>query len=495
MGHASARVAEVYEDQLSDLPEATRRYEAVLAVDPPNARRAVKGLDRIYNRTGQYRELLDVLERQIQRRGDAAPEDQPLRAHRRPPRRGVPRPRARPPRRLEAILAIDGSTTARSPRSRVTTARSTSGRTSSRSTRSTQHRHGRQAPARAARSPRPACSPSRSARRSAHQGLRADAGARPDHAERARGARAAARAASGDSHAALPAIEALANKAAHARSEGRAVDARRRSSRRAATRTAPSSATRMRSTRSPRTPAATHLRAAYAERGDVASGSRARRREIHARRGRLRRRGSTPSWRDCSREKLTTTRRAEAAATKAIGSIPPNVDALHGPRRSRLRGGAASSRRRSTTSSPANRADELPKDDASACLVRFVEALSKTGSTEKALAPMDKLLALAPDDAEALARVARVIARPRRSAGRALRALPRAARRFRDRLTQAEDAEALYRLGETARRAGDLEARSRRSTRRPISIPAARAAPARSPRSTSEEGLGGGGAA
>jgi len=48
-----------------DLPEATRRFEAVLAVDPTNLT-ALKGLDRIFNRIGKYRELLEVLERQIE---------------------------------------------------------------------------------------------------------------------------------------------------------------------------------------------------------------------------------------------------------------------------------------------------------------------------------------------------------------------------------------------------------------------------------------------
>jgi tetratricopeptide (TPR) repeat protein len=62
---ALARVAEVYEDHLNDLSEATRRYESVFAIDPSNLN-ALKGLDRIFNRTGKYRELLDVLNRQIQ---------------------------------------------------------------------------------------------------------------------------------------------------------------------------------------------------------------------------------------------------------------------------------------------------------------------------------------------------------------------------------------------------------------------------------------------
>jgi tetratricopeptide (TPR) repeat protein/tRNA A-37 threonylcarbamoyl transferase component Bud32 len=60
-----AKVAEVYEDHLNDLAEATRRYESVLAIDASNVV-ALKGLDRIYNRMGRYQELLANLERQIE---------------------------------------------------------------------------------------------------------------------------------------------------------------------------------------------------------------------------------------------------------------------------------------------------------------------------------------------------------------------------------------------------------------------------------------------
>ncbi len=58
------KLAEVYEDRLNDVGEATRRFEAVLALEPTNLT-ALKGLDRIFSRTGRYRELLEVLDRQI----------------------------------------------------------------------------------------------------------------------------------------------------------------------------------------------------------------------------------------------------------------------------------------------------------------------------------------------------------------------------------------------------------------------------------------------
>lgn len=61
---ALVKLAEVYEDHLDDLAQATQKYEELLAADPTNLT-GLKGLDRIYNRGGRYRELLDILARQI----------------------------------------------------------------------------------------------------------------------------------------------------------------------------------------------------------------------------------------------------------------------------------------------------------------------------------------------------------------------------------------------------------------------------------------------
>jgi tetratricopeptide (TPR) repeat protein len=62
---ALLKIAELYEDQLGDLAEAERRYEAVLDVQADDLS-ALKGLDRIYNRTSKYRELLANLEKQAE---------------------------------------------------------------------------------------------------------------------------------------------------------------------------------------------------------------------------------------------------------------------------------------------------------------------------------------------------------------------------------------------------------------------------------------------
>ena len=93
---ALLKIAEVYEDHLNDLAEATRRYEAVLAIDDGDLQ-ALKGLDRIYNRGGQVPRAARGPRAPGGDRRDAAPEDQPVRAHGGAPRRGVPRSRARRP--------------------------------------------------------------------------------------------------------------------------------------------------------------------------------------------------------------------------------------------------------------------------------------------------------------------------------------------------------------------------------------------------------------
>ena len=56
----------------------------------------------------------------------------------------------------------------------------------------------------------------------------------------------------------------------------------------------------------------------------------------------------------------------------------------------------------------ASRADLLDKDDARRMLMRFVDSLARTGSTEKAKNNVQSLLDLAPDDPDALRRAARV---------------------------------------------------------------------------------------
>ncbi len=56
-------IAELYEDRLDDLDQAAAHYEGVLKHDPHNVS-ALKGLERIYARSGKFSELLENLEKQ-----------------------------------------------------------------------------------------------------------------------------------------------------------------------------------------------------------------------------------------------------------------------------------------------------------------------------------------------------------------------------------------------------------------------------------------------
>ncbi|MBI2894296.1 MAG: tetratricopeptide repeat protein [Deltaproteobacteria bacterium] len=59
-----AQVAELYEDRLANAEEATRRYEGVLEIEAKNLS-ALKGLERLYAKAGKFRELLTNLRAQL----------------------------------------------------------------------------------------------------------------------------------------------------------------------------------------------------------------------------------------------------------------------------------------------------------------------------------------------------------------------------------------------------------------------------------------------
>ena len=92
--------------RLDNLPEASRRYEAVLAVEPHDLL-AVTGLDRIYTRSGQIPGAPRQPRNASVDRRHPAPEDHAVRAHGAPPRGGVLERGARAAESLEQILAID----------------------------------------------------------------------------------------------------------------------------------------------------------------------------------------------------------------------------------------------------------------------------------------------------------------------------------------------------------------------------------------------------
>ncbi|HEY3234511.1 MAG TPA: tetratricopeptide repeat protein, partial [Polyangiaceae bacterium] len=103
----------------------------------------------------------------------------------------------------------------------------------------------------------------------------------------------------------------------------------------------------------------------------------------------------------------------------------------------------------------ADRADSLPKEEATRVLVRYVDALSQSGSSDKALAPVATLLRIAPEDIKALEHVARVTyehGAPKRAAELYKELLARASS-----LSDSDRGVALYRRGESLRRSGDAK--------------------------------------
>ncbi|MEI9939404.1 MAG: tetratricopeptide repeat protein [Pseudomonadota bacterium] len=197
------------------------------------------------------------------------------------------------------------------------------------------------------------------------------------------------------------------------------------------------------------------LREAYTARGDLNAAVQLLVREIGQTDGELAKARLCGELAILAKTHLKDDKRAEEAAKRALGFDPTNLDALT------ILGDIAFDAKRFMEAAAhyeqlAGRADSLDKKEATRVLVRYVDALSQTGSTEKALAPMDTLLRIAPDDSDALARVAQVSfehGSPKRAAElyRDLFA------RFSQVLTGDARVKAQFRYGEALRRSGDIE--------------------------------------
>ncbi len=492
---AIAKVAEVYEDRLNDLGEATRRYEAVLAIDPKSLN-ALKGLDRIYNRTGRYRELLDVLERQI---AVAATPRQKITLHERVAALQDEEflDHTKAAEALEAVLAIDAtndnalSGLVRHYRvltkwDRVVQLLETHATVT--------HDEGRKVEltiARARTLAEQVGSPDR-ATKAYEEALRLQPG-HPGALE----ALAALRESSGDANAALTAIEALAVKAAtpEAKAEQWLRAARLLESRgdkdgaieryKLALDVSPKDAT-----------AAAALRRAYAARADWTHVLSLVERDLANAEGDLAKARCYGEIARLYATNLDDKDQAEAAARKAIELDPSCADGLI------VLGDLAHDAGRMLEAarhfeSLVGRVGILQKDDAVRILVRFVEAFGKsnrpsppvaTPGGPQSLAPgslapdslappssvgrmslappsmtnprllgaIEALGQLASKDVDALARAANALFEygdPRT----ALRLHEELFQKHGDELAGADRAEALYHLGESARRSGELQ--------------------------------------
>jgi tetratricopeptide (TPR) repeat protein len=221
------------------------------------------------------------------------------------------------------------------------------------------------------------------------------------------------------------------------------------------------------------TEAAALLRSAYVERGDPAGVVVLIENELERAEGKIARARLYGELARVQRDKLHDNEKAEANAKTAVELDATNADAQL------VLGDIAYEGERYVEASRhleplASRAASLPREDAVRVLVRFVEAFGR-GVTSSRTAPMgssptgslveaqprlgaavDALERIAPDDAEALARVARVMFECNDLAA-ARRMYEAILERHGVRLSAADRADAQWRLGESLRRTGDLD--------------------------------------
>jgi tetratricopeptide (TPR) repeat protein len=476
---ALLRVAEVYEDHLEDLSEAVRRFEAVLAIEP-NDLQALKGLDRIFNRTGKYRELLDNLERQV---AIAATPRQKINLYER--MAGLHDEEFLDHQRaadcLQSILTLDPA----NDHALTTLPRHYRALSEWEKLEKLYEKHANVTGDEARRieltmqrarvlaenigSPDPA---TRVYERVLEMA--------PGHAG-ALEALARLRELTGDSHAALSAIEALAARAAtpEAKAEqwlraARLLDGR-------GDRDGAIERYKLALEANPRdTSASVALRHAYALRGDAASVVGLVEKELIHAEGNLAKARLHAELARVLREKLHDNDRAESAARTAIDLDPTNAEALL------VMGDLAFEGQRYLEATRhfetlVGRVAVLPKPDAVRAVVRYVEAYGRSavtrasspsiapGSSRESLPPasvtsnhprlgsaVEALEQIAPEDADALARVSRVLY-DANDAQFARTLYERLLERHGKEMSHVDRADALWRLGESHRRMGDLD--------------------------------------
>lgn len=444
------RMAEIAEVRLRDDQEAMRRYDAAVAVDGQSLD-ALKGLDRLYSKLGRYGELLDNLRRQIQ---IAA----------------TPRQKIQLFERLagifdEEFLDHEKAAGAWEDVLRVDPAHEGALTSLARHYRaldrwedvvSLYERHiklvsdpGQRVELSLAEGrvlAEQIGSPER-ATKAYERVLEVD----PAHAG-ALEALARLRETAGDADAALTAIEALAEKAATpaAKSE-QWVRAAKLCETRGDRDGAIDRYKRALDANPADGGASTALRAAYVARGDVNAAIQLLEREVDRVEGDRAKARHAAEIAVLARDRLKDDKRAEEAAKRALGFDPTNLDGLL------VLGDMAFEAKRHVEAARhyeqlVERADTLDRPIAVRVLVRYVDSLALTGSTEKALSAMDTLLRLAPDDREAMLRVAQVTFE-HGAAKRAVELYSEALARFGADLVGKERSLALFRYGEALRRA------------------------------------------
>ncbi|WP_438030537.1 protein kinase domain-containing protein [Sorangium sp. So ce233] len=449
---AMCKLAELYEDRLGDLSEATRRYEAALELDPTSLT-ALRGLDRIYSRAGRYKELLQNLERQID---VSATPRQKINLHERIA--GLYDEEfldhAKAAEALEAILRIDGAHEG----SLAALGRHYRALERWEDVVALYERQLGIVPDDKRREEillamgrvllEQIGSPER-ARKAYERVLAID----PHHAG-ALESLAHVRAATGDAAAALSAIESLAATAKTAESRADLWIRAAKMLEEKGDRDGAIERYKMALDAQPHNAGASSaLRAAYLARGDATSAVELIAREAEAAEGNLAKARLYGEMGLLLRERLKDDARAAEAATRAVDLDPTSVLGLM------ISGDLAFEAGRFLEAarhyeSLANRVDALPREQGLKLLFRYVDALSKSGSSGKAIGTVKALLALAPDDPAAISRAAKV----NLDAGRAREAAELyegLVERFGASLPERERADALLRLGEARLAAGD----------------------------------------
>jgi tetratricopeptide (TPR) repeat protein len=448
------RIAEVYETQIKDDTEAVRRYRDVLALDARHAE-ALRGLDRVYSKLGRFQDLLDNLNQQIEaaatprqkvtlwERVAALYEEEFIDAQ-------------KAADAFEQVLKLDPN----SENALTALVRLYRGQDRWEDVASVYDRHIKlvsEAPrrlalllARARLLAEQLGSPER-----AIAAYELALELEPQHAG-ALEAVAKLRESSGDSGAAVAAIEALAAKATtpETKAEQWVRAAKLLESRgdkdgailrfQKALDANPKDAV-----------ASSALRSAFSARGDHNAAVQLVERELSVTESDLRKSKLSGELSRLLRDGLRDDKRAEEAARRAVALDPTNLDALV------VLGDISFEAKRALEAAKhyegvVGRADTLERAEAVRVLVRYVDALSQTGSTEKALAPMDTLLRIAPDDLQALERVA-LVTFENGSPGRAAELFTDMLARFSSRMSVTERGAAQYRLGEALRQLGKLE--------------------------------------
>ncbi|MBX3181017.1 MAG: tetratricopeptide repeat protein [Polyangiaceae bacterium] len=453
--HVMCRAAEIYEDHLRDDVEATRRYRAALELDDTNLD-ALRGVDRLLSKAGRFHELLENLARQIQLAATprqkitlwervAGIHDEEFLDH------------AKAADAWEQILSIDpaheGALTALSRHYRALDRWEDLAELYDRHLKLVTD-----APRRIELGlalgrvlSEQIGSPER-ATTAYERVLEAD----PEHAG-ALEALARLRESSGDADAALSAIDALAQKAASPEAKAEQYIRAAKLLEARGDRDQAIERYKLALDANPKDASASAaLREAYAARGDTAAALQLLQRELEQTEGTRAKARLAAEMAKLARDRLKDDAKAEDAAKRALTLDPTNPTALM------VLGDLAFEAARYVEAAAhyeqlANNADSMDKAEATRILVNYVDALSQSGSTEKALIPMDTLLRIAPDDREALTRVARVTFE-HGSAKRASELHDDLLKRFSSELSKPERAAALYRYGESLRKSGELAA-------------------------------------